>query len=1270
MTETDIPSKKVGGRELTLEVGVSGTNLLNGQIMEEYNSSLLGTTGLEVYDKMAKSDAQVHATLLYCELPILSTKWRVDAARNEDGQSDPQDEEIAKFVRQNLFEWMDTTFHEFLREVLTMLRFGHSVFEVVWSVDKEDGAVWLKKMGWRKPTTIEKWETELGQAGITQQKPQGGRVSIPADKLVIFTLRREGDNYEGQSVLRTAYRHWYLKDRLYRFDSIKHERQSLGILKVTVPPDATAEDETKALQIISRLRNIEAGGFSIPGSDEGTAGWEAEFMDMKAGTTSNLEWSIKHHDEKIATNILAQFMQLGSDGGGGSYALSEDQSSLFLQSQGSTARYICDTINRHLIKKMVDYNFETDRYPTLEFDPLGQMKLVDYMTAVSSAAGAGLLTPDQPTEAIIRERLQLPPRSQEDAVEDDPLAGLEDEETSIAEDPTDDAEDDGLDDDVAEDDEETTDLSEVFFSEIRTLAEAGLSEAGIQEVYELAAGTVSAETKQKISDALKAYWDRKGRKQPDAPKDRQERQDERVSDRGGDTKDLLQKKDQLVSRIEQTRASITTISDSYRAAIDGAKSTAEKKRLRAERKAIITPLQQFRRADIQTRVGVNKVLRARRRELSRKVKALRAALKDKRIGLKDAIGPLRTEVASNNAKIKELRAMKKGKKGPESSNLKAAIQGLLEDNQSVRDAAKGMRDDFAGEREKTQTEIEQERKGSGFYSEHRPPGDPMFFQLSQLLNNETIIQLQNEVEPLQLADVKKKGLRTNDYERRSWRPLTLAERKVNFSFLDKSMKKGTEQLNDRFTKAVARARQALLDQVRFAVKYNDVKALGKVAVPKDVMKAMSQALTDVQKEMFEVGKRTAAQELGVPVPPTSAEVRGAMRVQNDAIAGKIAWNLEAVAVRAATEAIQKAGGGSITDTTQKAAMDAVTEAIDGELKLSEEQEVAVRLCEDEIDSTIALAEATANTLSVTGSVNMGRGSIFARYPEMVYGFQFSAILDARTTYTCMSLDGMVVRPGSSEYVAYSPPRHPNCRSIWVAIMQEETFKPDFTDDVPESIPTNKSAMDAPAMRAPVVSEYTSPKTVALINEEIKTRAAKVAEYQAAGTFANRVTQHKEALSALEQGLRGADVGLKQALKRRITLEDGGEVRTPTGYVYHAAKPGEMKVIERKGLVGKAEDPLYFGVDGSVAGPAGAEKGTTVLYRAPAGEVSKLAPKVDPDLPPGDPTFYVEQSVPADVLERWDEIRKEWIPVRPRGADLELAEVFRGLLMAEGIRLNA
>jgi hypothetical protein len=84
-----------------------------------------------MFDKMRKSDAQVFATLLACELPIRSTKRFVDAARDENDEVSDEAKEIAQFIEDCLFKHMTITRDSLLLEILTMLPFGFSLFEKV-----------------------------------------------------------------------------------------------------------------------------------------------------------------------------------------------------------------------------------------------------------------------------------------------------------------------------------------------------------------------------------------------------------------------------------------------------------------------------------------------------------------------------------------------------------------------------------------------------------------------------------------------------------------------------------------------------------------------------------------------------------------------------------------------------------------------------------------------------------------------------------------------------------------------------------------------------------------------------------------------------------------------------------------------------------------------------------------------------------------------------------------------------------------------------------
>lgn len=69
--------------------------------------------------------------------------------------------------------------------------------------------------------------------------------------------------------------------------------------------------------------------------------------------------------------------------------------------------------------------------------------------------------------------------------------------------------------------------------------------------------------------------------------------------------------------------------------------------------------------------------------------------------------------------------------------------------------------------------------------------------------------------------------------------------------------------------------------------------------------------------------------------------------------------------------------------------------------------------------------------NLTNVYNEARMDEFEKEPELIQAYQFSAIMDGRTTDICESLHGKIFSP--SEARAYLPPRHYNCRSVMVPI---------------------------------------------------------------------------------------------------------------------------------------------------------------------------------------------------------------------------------------------
>jgi len=381
--------------DLTREFGAPGTSIWHGVITEEYVIDLSGTKKYDVYKRM-RNDSQVMATLLVMELPIRSAEWEVKPGEGNKG------EEIAEFVRENLFERMSITFDDFIRQALLMLSYGFMLFEKVFEV--EDGYLKWRKFAPRMPWTISKWLTDEngGLAGVHQRVygDTDADVDIPVEKLLLFTNRMEGNNFEGVSFLRAAYKNWWYKDLLYKLAGMAAERTGVGVPYIQLPQGWQPADRDVAKTIVKSIRANEEEGVVLP------PGYNLDILQGKEFPYLDL---IEHHDRMIAKSVLAQFLNLGQDRVG-SYALSKSQTDLFLMSLRSLAKQICNVINRYAIKQLVELNWGADAPVPELFCKLPVQNIDAIAEAAEKLVNASLLTPDENLEDFMRDVMDLPPR--------------------------------------------------------------------------------------------------------------------------------------------------------------------------------------------------------------------------------------------------------------------------------------------------------------------------------------------------------------------------------------------------------------------------------------------------------------------------------------------------------------------------------------------------------------------------------------------------------------------------------------------------------------------------------------------------------------------------------------------------------------------------------------------------------------------------------------------------------------------------------------------
>lgn len=403
------------------EVGHISGGVFRQFLDHEYLSELRWPASLRVYDRMRRSDAQVQAVLLALELPIRSTRWFVEPA-----STDSRDVQIAEEIEGNLFEGLATTWDDTLRSALTMFAFGHSLFEIVYEVDSAGFLRW-RKFADRPQRSISQFlPDKRGELETVEQYGPSGIVSLPDDKLLVFSHRMEDGDPRGTSVLRAAYKHWFIKDYVYKIVNIGIEQEYVGIPWAQVPHNMEPELKANLENILRLLTQGEKAYFWLP-SEVALNRYQSQ-RDQQAITPY-----IEHHDLMISRSVLAQFLNLGA-ASVGSYALSEDHSDLFLMSLDGIADYVAQVFNRRAIPALVGANWNVEKLPRLAHDPVGARDIQRFVAAVRTLTGhsrTAVINPDGPLEDYMREFLGLPERDTATEREPEtPPAGSEREDES------------------------------------------------------------------------------------------------------------------------------------------------------------------------------------------------------------------------------------------------------------------------------------------------------------------------------------------------------------------------------------------------------------------------------------------------------------------------------------------------------------------------------------------------------------------------------------------------------------------------------------------------------------------------------------------------------------------------------------------------------------------------------------------------------------------------------------------------------------------------
>lgn len=431
------------------EYGKTGLPVYGGVVYDEPDKKLTREKWRAAVRDMTTSDSSIRALLFLIQMVARQAEWKIVPF-----EETAEDQDLALFIRQCMFEDMTQTWQDTVAEILTFIPWGWAWFEEVYKRrggpgnDKEtasrfnDGRIGWRKWAIRAQESLFRWEFDDWDevVAMTQQpEPDFQLRTIPFAKSLHFRTSSHKQNPEGVSILRGCHRDWYFKRHIENIEGIGIERDMAGVPKIGAPPgifksDASPEEKAMLayLQALGEsIRQNETAYILYPldYDDKGHKLFDVELLSSGGKRQFDTTKIIDRKDQRMLMTAMADFLLLGSKETG-SYALGDMKLGSFLKALKTWLDSICDTVNRYAIPRLLYLNGKSsDRAPYLECGTLEEITLEALGDFVGILTQAGVVFTDEeqaylkgranipvdakPTSAAVTETVEEPPDSEE-----------------------------------------------------------------------------------------------------------------------------------------------------------------------------------------------------------------------------------------------------------------------------------------------------------------------------------------------------------------------------------------------------------------------------------------------------------------------------------------------------------------------------------------------------------------------------------------------------------------------------------------------------------------------------------------------------------------------------------------------------------------------------------------------------------------------------------------------------------------------------------------
>lgn len=314
---------------------------------------ILAEQGVNVYDEMEAKDAHVYSVYQTRKLAISLIPWEILAADKSKRQ-----EEIAEFVF-TAIEDARGPFSEDIKQLADAIGKGFSILEIVWRyIDKGKwkGKYGIEELVFHKQKywffADRRWHKSDRNVAFFGADRSNTK-EVPWEKIIHYAFNSQ-DNMYGRAAFQPCFWFSWFKREGWKSWIIFLNKYGSPIAKGVYPPGTP---ENLQDDLMTALESIQEETALIHSSD-----FTSSFLEPSHTAAASFKELNDSCNAEISKAILGA-TQTVEEGKRGSYALSKAHSEVRRERIDADAVDVCDVIQEQLVKRLVDFNFVTDKYP-------------------------------------------------------------------------------------------------------------------------------------------------------------------------------------------------------------------------------------------------------------------------------------------------------------------------------------------------------------------------------------------------------------------------------------------------------------------------------------------------------------------------------------------------------------------------------------------------------------------------------------------------------------------------------------------------------------------------------------------------------------------------------------------------------------------------------------------------------------------------------------------------------------------------------------------